>query len=74
MIKINIEELLNKEKKSKYWLCKQMRITNRNLNNIINSKTTSISLRYIEEFCFYLNCKPDELFVINFEESYDYEK
>ncbi len=73
MIKINIEKLLKKQNKTKYWLCKQMRITNRNLNNIINSKTTSISLRYIEEFCYFLNCTPDELFSIEFQDKYDYE-
>ncbi len=61
MIKINIEELLKKNKKSKYWLKQKMNLTSRNLNRIINGETTSISFKYIEDFCFYLNCTPSEL-------------
>ena len=61
MIKINIEELLKQNGKSKYWLCQKMNMTSRNLNRIIRGETTSISFKYIEEFCKYLNCKPGDL-------------
>lgn len=61
MIKINIEELLKKNHKTKYWLCKQMNITSRNINRIIRGETDSISFKYIEEFCKYLNCNPGDL-------------
>lgn len=64
MIKINIIELLKKNGKTKYWLCQRMNITSRNLNRIINGYTTSISFKYIEEFCKYLNCTPGELIEI----------
>lgn len=64
MIRINIEQLLKDNKKSKYWLCKQMNITSRNLNRIINCQTDSISFRYIEDFCKYLNCTPADLIII----------
>lgn len=64
MVIINIENLLKENNRSKYWLCKEMNITLRNLNNIINSKTSSISFRYIEDFCKYLNCTPNDLFTI----------
>lgn len=64
MIKINIEELLKKNNKSKYWLCCQMNITNRNLNRIIKGQTTSISFKYIEDFCILLNCNPGDLIQI----------
>ena len=60
MIKLNITELLKKNGKTKYWLCQRMNITSRNLNRIINGYTTSISFKYIEEFCKYLNCSPGE--------------
>lgn len=70
MIKLNIVELLKKNNRTKYWLCLQMNITSRNLNRIINGYTTSISFKYIEEFCNYLNCTPGELIeVINDEEN-----
>lgn len=61
MLYFNIEKLLKKNKKSKYWLCQQMNITNRNLNRIINGETTSISFKYIEELCEFLDCTIDEL-------------
>ncbi|MEG0977141.1 MAG: helix-turn-helix transcriptional regulator [Bacilli bacterium] len=61
MIKINIVELLKKNNKSKYWLCQQMNITSRNINRIIRGDTSSISFKYIEEFCLYLNCNVGDL-------------
>lgn len=69
MITINIVELLKKNGKTKYWLCQQMNITSRNLNRIINGYTTSISFKYMYEFCKYLNCTPGELFTITKDET-----
>lgn len=65
MVSFNINELLKKKKKSKYWLCQQMNITNRNLNRIINGETTSISFKYLEELCILLDCTLTDL--INIE-------
>ncbi len=64
MIKLNINELLKTNNKTKYWLCQRMNITSRNINRIIRGETTSISFKYIEEFCKYLNCTPNDLFTI----------
>ena len=64
MIKINIVELLKKNNKTKYWLCQNMNMTSRNINRIIRGNTTSISFKYIEEFCTLLNCTPGELIII----------
>lgn len=52
------------EEKSKYWLCQKMNITNRNLNRIIYGETTSISFKYLEELCQYLDCSLTELITI----------
>ena len=65
MLNFNIEKLLKKKKKSKYWLCQNMNITNQNLNRIINGETTSISFKYLEELCKYLDCNLSELISIN---------
>ncbi len=65
MIKLNINELLKANNKTKYWLCQKMNITSRNINRIIRGETTSISFKYIEEFCKYLNCSPNELISID---------
>lgn len=70
MVKLNIVELLEKNGKTKYWLCLQMNITHRNLNRIINGYTSSISFKYIEDFCKYLNCTPGDLFTVTNEKSY----
>ena len=69
MIKLNIKEMLEKERKSKYWLCLKMNITSRNLNRIIRGETSSISFKYLEEFCTYLNCTPNELITIKKEDT-----
>lgn len=65
MVHFNIEKLLKKKKKSKYWLCQRMDITNRNLNRIIRGETSSISFRYLEELCKYLDCSLDDLIDID---------
>ena len=38
-----------------------MNITSKNLNRVIHGETTSISFKYLEDFCNYLNCSIDEL-------------
>ena len=65
MLNFNIEKLLKKRKKSKYWLCQIMNITNRNLNRIINGETSSISFKYLEDLCKYLECDISELISID---------
>ena len=65
MITFNIENLLKKKQKTKYWLCQQMGITNRNLNRIINGETNSISFKYLEDFCKYLDCDLSDLINID---------
>lgn len=61
MIYFNIDDLLKKRNKSKYWLCQNMNITSHNLNRVIRGETTSISFKYLEDFCKYLDCTLDEL-------------
>ena len=65
MLNFNIEKLLKKRKKSKYWLCQNMNITNTNLNRIINGETSSISFKYLEDLCKYLECDISELISID---------
>ena len=62
MVKFNIESLLKKNGKSKYWLCKDMNI---NLNRIIYGETTSISFKYLEDMCKFLNCNLSDLISID---------
>ena len=38
-----------------------MNITTRNLNRVIRGETSSISFKYLEDLCKYLECTVDEL-------------
>ena len=38
-----------------------MNITSHNLNRVIKGETTSISFKYLEDLCKYLECSLDEL-------------
>ena len=65
MIHFNIEKLLKSKNKSKYWLCQNMNITNHNLNRIIRGETSSISFKYLEDLCKFLECTLDDLIDID---------
>ena len=71
MIRFNVEELLEKKNKTKYWLCQQMDVTYTNLSKVIKGKTKSISFKYLERLCKYLECTLDELITIEFDEEDD---
>ena len=61
MIVVNVEKLLKKRNKTKYWLCQNMDITYKNLNRIIYGETKSISFKYLEDFCKLLDCSIEDL-------------
>lgn len=60
-INIKINELLEKQGKSRYWLSKQTGITHQNLTKIARNETVSIRFEYIESICKALNCTPNDL-------------
>lgn len=68
MIKLNVKELLRKNKKTKYWLFNQLNnvgnISYTNFNNLVENKTQSIKYSNIEKLCKIFNCKPNDLFEI----------
>ena len=64
MIIVNVEKLLKRNQKTKYWLCQNMNITYKNLNRIIDGETKSISFKYLEDFCKYLDCSVEDLLKI----------
>ena len=71
MIIFNVEDLLEKKHKTKYWLCQQMDITSTNLNKVIRGQTKAISFKYLEGLCKYLECSLDELITIEPENNED---
>ena len=67
MLKLNALELLEKRGKTKYWLYKQMGMSYQNFNRMVNNQTKSIRYDNIEAMCLLLNCTPNELFLMDFE-------
>ncbi len=61
MIRVRLVELLKEKNRSKYWIRQKMNITSRNMNRFIKGETTSISFKYINDFCKYLDCTPGDL-------------
>ena len=64
MVKLNVLELLEKQGRSKYWLYKQLGMSYQNFNKMV-----CIKLERIETLCMLLNCTPNDLFSINWEQA-----
>lgn len=64
MIKINIEELLKNNKKSKNQLVRDTGLSMTSINNTIKGKYNKISYKTIELLCKHLNCTPNDLIII----------
>ena len=69
MVKLNVLELLQRQGRSKYWLYKQLGMSYQNFNKMVNNETQSIKLERIETLCMLLNCTPNDLFSINWEQT-----
>nr|WP_325222444.1 helix-turn-helix transcriptional regulator [uncultured Oscillibacter sp.] len=69
MVKLNVLELLEKQGRSKYWLYKQLGMSYQNFNKMVRNETQSIKLERIETLCMLLNCTPNDLFSINWEQA-----
>ena len=67
MIQLNVLELLEKHKKTKYWLWKQLGMSYQSYHKMIHNETKSISYKNIEALCVLFNVTPSELFEYDFE-------
>ena len=63
MLKLNVLNLLEKKKMTKYSIYKQMNMSYQNFNKMINNETKSIRYENIEILCQLLECEPNDLFV-----------
>ena len=61
MVQLRIKELLNEQKKTKYWFIKHMEGSYRSLSNMMDNKTTSIRFVTIDKLCNIFNCEVGEL-------------
>lgn len=64
MVYLNIEKLLAKKKKSKYWLVENMQSDYQTINAMINNETKGIKFNTIEKLCKLLECTPNDLIII----------
>ena len=63
MIKMNVQNILNEQHKTRYWLVKQMQTTYKTVNKICDNTLTGLQLETIEKLCEILNCTPNDLFL-----------
>lgn len=60
-INIKINEILEKQGKSRYWLSKEVGMTHQSLTKIARNDTASISFENLEKICKALNCTPNDI-------------
>ena len=64
IMKNNIDQILKSQKKTRYWLAKEVNTTYPTIMRICNNESESIKLSTIENMCKALNCTLNDLFII----------
>ena len=64
MVYFRINELLKKNKKSKYWFIKNMEGGYQSLSHLMNNETKSIHFNTLEKMCDLFECEIGELIEI----------
>ena len=64
MINLNVQNILNEKKKTRYWLVKSMDSNYETINRLCDDASYSIYLETIEKLCKILECEPNDLFTI----------
>jgi len=62
MIRLRIDQILEEQGHSKYWLHKQLGMSYQNFNRIYNNETSSIRFDILAKLHTILNVSYDELF------------
>jgi putative transcriptional regulator len=63
MIYLQINELLKKRKRSKYWFIKNMGSGYQALSNLMNNATSGIHFETLNKICDLLECEPGDVIV-----------
>jgi len=64
MIKLDVQNLLNKRNRTRYWLVKHMDSNYETVNRLCDYRSVAVKLETIEKLCTLLECTPNDLFVI----------
>lgn len=67
MVQLNVLQLLEKNGKTKYWLYKQLGMSDQNFSRMVNNQTKSIRCENIETLCLLFHCTPNGLFTFTEE-------
>ena len=68
MIRFNLETLLEERGKTRYWLAKQAGMSHQNITKMARSNAKGIRSESIEVFCQILECMPNDLLVIDYDQ------
>jgi len=61
MIINNIDKILKKQNKTRYWLHKQTGIGYQHIMNLCQNTTKSIKYSTLEKICYALDCTPNDI-------------
>ncbi len=65
MLKMNVQNLLDENGKTRYWLVKEMQTTYKTVNKLCDNTLTGLQLETIEKLCTILECTPNDLFTFD---------
>lgn len=68
MIRFNIQPILEARGRTRYWLAKQMGMSYPNVTKLVKGESRAVHLTTIEVLCQVLDCTPNDLFEIDFDE------
>lgn len=63
-MKVNIDELLKKQGKSRYWLSKKINVAYTTMKKLADNQTESVKFQILEDLCLALECSPNDLLII----------
>lgn len=63
-VRCRIPELLSKKGKNQQWLAEKTGMSKQTISNIVHLRNDNITLRRAALIAYYLNCKIDDLFVL----------
>ena len=61
MIEVRVDELLNKQERSFYWLAKETGMSHTTLWRLKKGRARGISFETLEKICSALNCQPGDV-------------
>lgn len=63
-MKINIDELLKQNNKTRYWLAKEIGISYPTMKKLADNETEATKFETIENICIALKCTPNDLLIL----------